>query len=650
MDFLLSDIFQTGRLSAQTKMLCADYQLNNLEEVFNFILSNDTLIENLGLESDINNDLLVLFLDYVKYTENSNLLLKIPIHLLAINENMSQRTYHICMNAGFDNLNSLLTFRNNNPTFKKYRNCGQLSNDELEDICKKYNNLDIIYSNEDKSNEFKIDEVISNSPLDDISLDVLANIELMSVRSYNACIKADLTSLKLIMQFYYKHPMTQFLQIRNCGVKANDELVSICKKYERMLISSESSDSVEINYQTKISNFLGKIKLDFDYEYISQNIKQFSFIPLFKVLDLLILANNIFDKVKQVEIFRKCFNCYLPIVDYTLDEVGNSLDITRERVRQIRSFINRKMLYGFKFLDSVESTTFFDQYSIGSGQPFIFIDNERAAQINLNEQTNFTPNFIAFILSHLLRESHIRFGDLTIIFSNRIFRKDCFDKHFYLINRVIAEEYNFKKLHIYLKSIISEKHVEDVRISYDSLLKKFAKKDTLNYPNSIIDLINLIVNKDFGEVIDIDDNGLVIYKNAKKTFLYYIIDILQESYKPLHYTEIYHQMLKMGLNVSSAQSIHSLLNRENDIFGLKGAGVFDLRSKGGYFGSIGDVAEQLLKETGQPIHIKDLENFICNQLNVSKDSIRVVLFSYENEDRFIMSRDSFVKLKRWQRT
>jgi len=648
MDFLLDDIIKSGRLWEDTKSLCSKYQLNNLEEIYNFIISEQLNVEIEGIKSYAIYDLLRLYLDYIKYSDNNNLILTLPIHLLAIYEKMSQRTLNICIDAGFTNLHSILKYRNQNIDFKKLRNCGQISNDELTLIYKNYKNLDISYSDEKTDSELLVNELFSNGSFDDISLQTLANIEKMSVRSYNVCDNANLTSLKQIMQFYYQNFKSQFLCIRNCGEKANNELVSICQKYEKLLTSSKVLGFNESDSQKQIGNFLRQIKLNFDYDLVKQSIYDFNFIPFFRILDLLIENNCVFNKEKQVQVFKMCFNCYFPLEDYTLDEIGSLLGVTRERIRQIRTTVSRKMSYGFNFINNIQTSNLLPQYLIATDKPFIYIDIERVSQINTNEGTNFSPNFITFIFSLLLRESHIRLGELTTIFSNIVFKKNCFDKHIYLINRRIAEDFNFKNFHFFLKSTISERRKEDIKITYDMLLRKFSKQQPV-YTETIIEIVNFIVNKDFNEIVEVNEDGFVIFRNARRTFTSYITEILQNSYKPLHYSEIYQQMIDSGINIASEQSVHSVLLRESELFGLKGFGIYDLRSKGGLFGTIGDVAEQLLIKSNVPIKLQELENLICKELVVSKDSISVVLFSYNNENRFIRDRSGYVKLKKCQK-
>ena len=116
----------------------------------------------------------------------------------------------------------------------------------------------------------------------------------------------------------------------------------------------------------------------------------------------------------------------------------------------------------------------------------------------------------------------------------------------------------------------------------------------------------------------------------------------------MHFVELYKEAVKRGYPIKSDMGVHSTLINHSDIFGLKGAGIFNLRKYGGYFGTIGNVAEKYLRERAMPVSLSDLERFINKELIISKYSIRMVLFKYKHEDRFILDKNNMVSLKEWQ--
>ena len=115
----------------------------------------------------------------------------------------------------------------------------------------------------------------------------------------------------------------------------------------------------------------------------------------------------------------------------------------------------------------------------------------------------------------------------------------------------------------------------------------------------------------------------------------------------MHFVEMYKECIKRGYPIKSDMGVHSTLINHSDIFGLKGAGTFTLRKFGGYFGTIGNVAERYLLEKGQPVPLAEVEKFINKELIISKYSIRMVLFKYKHEERFKLDSKNLVSLKEW---
>lgn len=64
-----------------------------------------------------------------------------------------------------------------------------------------------------------------------ISLSELAEMENLSVRAQNCCRKNNLEDLYSILNYY--HEFKNFLNLHNCGIKSNLELVTICTRHEK---------------------------------------------------------------------------------------------------------------------------------------------------------------------------------------------------------------------------------------------------------------------------------------------------------------------------------------------------------------------------------------------------------------------------------
>jgi hypothetical protein len=441
------------------------------------------------------------------------------------------------------------------------------------------------------------------------------------------------------------------LSLRKIGKESNQELINICLKYEKSIRTKEKG---KVDYEepdSPIDSFLNALRLGSStYFRVKDCIAGLDYIPLFKLLDILIDSHYVFHTEKDTIIFKDLFNCYLPLVHNTLEEVGKRLGVTRERVRQIREAVYRRFFqHSFKFIKTDNRANIFHQYIQSTDLPIILITDEEAEKINQTENTNFSALFISFILSELFSDIFIRVGDRKILFGKAAFKETCLIKHLFLVNRTIDSQFQFERFLDYLTLTVSKKREEDEKVTYIELIGKFKSGNATNI-QEIVSAVNTIVVDDFTRFIEIKSDGLNFFQNKKKTLPTRIIDVLRNSSTPLHFSEIYRQLISNDNESTTEQSVHSILINRNKIFGLKGFGIFDLRSKGGLFGTICSVAEQLLREKNKPIPIQELENLICKELVVNKNSIQSGLFYYGKETFFEKDKNGNVSLKEWHRT
>jgi len=69
----------------------------------------------------------------------------------------------------------------------------------------------------------------------DLTLEEVALLEDLSVRSINVCQSQGINSLKELLTHFYNNK--SFLDIRNCGLKSEKELIDICNKYDREILT-----------------------------------------------------------------------------------------------------------------------------------------------------------------------------------------------------------------------------------------------------------------------------------------------------------------------------------------------------------------------------------------------------------------------------
>jgi len=260
---------------------------------------------------------------------------------------------------------------------------------------------------------------------------------------------------------------------------------------------------------------------------------------------------------------------------FTLEEIGQEFNVTRERVRQIEKNALQKLKRNI------------ENYSI----------------INLN---NIACNILKgnggilredILISKIIMDDvNVASGDIQFILS--------LDKRFQRIPNTI-------KYHPYVRfSAYGEDMIEMVcRKAYDYLsklgeiedIRKIAAEiskqapDSMSVDNRFYDSL-FEINKSF-KVIG-DKVGLITWRHIHpRTLRDKIYYILREKKNPLHFVEIGNLIMnagfdKKGLNM---QAVHNELIRHHD-FVLIGRGIYALKEWGFDHGTVADVIESILKE------------------------------------------------------
>lgn len=148
---------------------------------------------------------------------------------------------------------------------------------------------------------------------------------------------------------------------------------------------------------------------------------------------------------------------------------------------------------------------------------------------------------------------------------------------------------------------------------------------------------------------EIGPNGILLNKNSKQTLHSHIRDVLKQSGSPLHYTEIYKRLLRNEVNVKSDKSVLTVIFLKKQMFGLKGDGIYGLREWGGLFGNMAEVAEQILTLRNEPIHIRELENLVCKELIISKNSVKITIFKKSRKHKFAKDSQGYIRLTKWDK-
>lgn len=148
-------------------------------------------------------------------------------------------------------------------------------------------------------------------------------------------------------------------KIKNIGKKSSDELIQLFKEIREhieivQLFENDDELSVELFNSALRRRFcispddIVKIWKDYNFD---------NGLPIFKTIDILISSGYLFEN-KEKEIFKRGFNFWTNSETEKLEEIGSSLDITRERTRQIRKRMLDEIDSSFSFLNTCVSLYF----------------------------------------------------------------------------------------------------------------------------------------------------------------------------------------------------------------------------------------------------------------------------------------------------
>jgi hypothetical protein len=402
---------------------------------------------------------------------------------------MTVRAYNVCVNNDIETLSQLLNAYKQSGSFVQFRNCGTKTEKELIGICKKYLNHDNINDDTKEPNE----------NTSDLSLKEINEREWMTVRAYNVCVDNGIEFLSQLLRVY-SQPKS-FSQFRNCGIKTEEELIEICKKYLHFNIEEEKPKEI----------------IDISIEVINQ-------LTLFKKNVLYRYLLNIFDNLSV-----RARNGLLPIVDG--EATGHAI-------------LNNVVLKKIDFLEAKN----IGKYTLADLETFKsnaihFID-----KLNKIDDTLLTQEYLKLICDSYYSESGKLIGEHINIFINEVNKI----KIFTLFNFLNEHDYLFKPnskevfKYVYCipfesrltmeaianKMIITRERVRQIKIKLIEEIKdnvsfilSLRPEDLSNYGFSE-DMDMMIINESFA-------NKLNETENVSYNYLFYSL-VFSELFKRTH--------------------------------------------------------------------------------------------------------------------
>lgn len=564
-------------------------------------------------------------------------------------EEISVRSYHVCKYNELNSISDLKKYYYKNKSFEKLRNCGRKSNEELIEICNKY--PDEYFENKEieVKEENPLESIISN--LTRVQREVInsflfVNTNSLSVRSKNA-ISLHLKNNLKVKNFAKKILLSESFNvqnIKNVGAKCVPEIeiyISIIKDF-----IFEVNQTRDEKYLIALKNkFL--IQRTFDIPLVPNEILESE--SIFQLTEFLLNQNAFFDETQTV-IVKRALKLFNNQKELTLDEIAEQVNLSRERVRQIRKLcledLFNKLLFISNFNDDL-----FQKYSIDVESMYIDINTDILNKINQSNNTNFSKEFITYILSAYLKDSFSFVGNYEDVLQPKYFNSR--NRHnwnnFYIVEKGLSLEFDFTSFANDVSNRVSDRIEESYSFNFKSYLSRFLTNNNINVLELLFPICEKIINEEFEIYLDLEEN-ITFKKNTLKQVPEYIIEALEHLGKPSKLNKIYNWINRNYPEATkSEEALRGSCQRSNEIIYFGRSSTFGLKKwektrndiKGG---TIKDIITELLENSKTPIHITEILTEIHKYRRKTNERNIITNLKLDPNNSFIIFNQKFIGL------
>lgn len=578
---------------------------------------------------------------------------------------ISHRSFNICKRCKIFTINDLIQFYNKNKTFIDLRNCGIQSNHELISICERYS------KNDQNQNKFSEKEAIFNFNRDQrevINSFIFANTESLSVRSKNAITKYLKNGLRInnFVEKVFNSKTFDLRQIKNVGAKSIQELEQYISTIKDFV--AEVSNIQDEKYLIALKNkFL--IKRTFNISSVPSDILQSD--SIFKLTNFLLDQNAFFDPIPTL-IIKRSLNLYYNQENQQLDDVATEVNLSKERVRQIRKKCSEELFDKLTFICSFNEDLL-QKYNIDIESNIINISTDDMHRINNMNKTQFSKEFITFILGAYLKGKFCLIGNYEDVLQPNYFTSSKRHKwkNFYLVEQSLSNEINIADLTNDIHQRITERIDEQYSFNFKSYLSKFLSDYSVNKLDLISTVCEMILFQEFQIYLDEFEN-INFKRNTIHQAHEYAFEALLSLGQPSKVEDIVNKVKELNPDYDTDEAkIRAAMKRKLGFVPIGRSSVFGLKKwekemddfKGG---TIREIAEQFLLTRETPVKHQELVRHVLqyrpksnhksiiynlkleeNGLFCFYRNMRVGLSSKKYDDKFILENNKSFERKSW---
>ena len=615
-----------------------DLGISTICEINDFVNSFHEIIDKVLIFSDMDK----IFVELFKKAND----FEICIEHLKRTEKLNPKSLNRCIENKLNDLQSIIIYFWENDDFLKLKNCGQKSNLELIELCRKYeltlrkSIVVLLGENPKKSFIQKINDYsIKQKSLFNTILQY--RFSKLSVRSSDALksyMQSDISIQGVI--FILCHPESELRNIRHVGVSAIAEINDFVNSLLELIDTvSNCSNEENINIHLFNSFLIQKFSLSQPLlDGIPSPLDDFSNgVPIFKTLNALIENNIIFENKERL-VFTLGFNYYADSDVLTLDQLAAKIKLSSQRIRQLRLILLKKLPVLFSFLSEIEISTL-NLYGLDLACDYIVIEQDLVNEMNRNECTNFNSQFVLKILSLIMADRFVLIGDEKSVLFNMNTYGSYNWQNTYLISKKCAAVFDFEKLIENVAFRLSERIGDDYSFNFQTYLLDFQKENCVNLLNNISQIAEYILFNEFELSIDANENILFKYNKIKQVYEY-SYEALENLGKPSKVDAIFQKVIELNPDyMTDKNSIKASMRRYSGFVPIGKTSVFGLKKwetqiddfKGG---TIRDIAEEFLKGQAEPKHIDEIAEFVNNYRNTTSKNIYANLIK-DDSKRFV---------------
>ncbi len=371
---------------------------------------------------------------------------------------------------------------------------------------------------------------------------------------------------------------------------------------------------------------------------------------IFILVYFLIRINAIFDKNVNI-IFQKTYKIYNSQPIQTLDEIAFELNITRERVRQIRKRIIENLFNRLNFIRKIENDLY-QKYNIDKNQNFIIVENHLNNLINETNNTNFSNEFNTFIIYTYFSDYFDIVGEIEDVLLFKYFnsRERHNWKNLYLVNKNLSNKFDFNNFVNNVSNRIQERNEEDYSFNFKGYLNNFKTLIDNSVIPEVFPIAEKIVNQEFDLFIDLDEN-ITFKRKTLKQVSEYAIDALGELGIPSKLEDIYSLIERDFPEVTkNSSALRGSLQKSPEIiyFGrssLYGLKKWEIEKDGIKGGTMKDIIIDFIKDKKQPLHVSLIIEHLKKYRGDRDERSIIANLKVDPYKRFIVFSQSFIGLR-----